>query len=167
MAARKRSPKSPVCLVRVVVDHDGIHFEPPAPFEPPTKLEFGRVTAVPHKSPRPVFTLEEDNVIWMWTGGSILSFGAMEHGVIRLKPPATATDELVEGVKAELLAAGALAVRVLPRPRAEPLVKEVREPAVARETLREAALHVASTLASGDQVALLERVEKTMSKVGI
>jgi hypothetical protein len=91
----------------------------------------------------------------------------LEGAFVRVVPHPSATDEEVARTRAEVIRAKALAVRVMPTPKDEKLVRESREQAGRRETLREAVLVVASALASQDRPALDEVVERIMGKAGI
>ena len=86
---------------------------------------------------------------------------------VRLRPPATATDEQVEKVRQDVVLAGCKAVRVLPRPRGEVLTQEAKSAPRTRETLREACLSLVETVATRDREKLREEVESVLVRVGL
>lgn len=87
--------------------------------------------------------------------------------IVRLKPSVLATDEQVEEAKQKLAAAGALAVRVLPRPKRAvlPRVEERRESK--KTSSREVVLALVEESNSKDKKALLAFSEAVMGKAGL
>ena len=112
-------------------------------------------------------TIGKDSVMWVDSESWLSTPPSLGGAYVRIDPPAWATDEQVERARFLVAQAGACAVRVLPRPRAAPMVREAREPARARETLREAVLAVSGGVASSDRAALDRVVEGVLGKVGL
>jgi hypothetical protein len=125
------------------------------------------VRGVPFQDMPGMVTVGPDSAAWrdyeVWLSTPLTAQGAF----CRVRPPAGASDEDVQRVRSALVVNGARAVRVLPRPRSAPLVREAREPGTVRETLRGAVQEVCRALASQDRPRLEEMVERVSSKVGL
>ena len=140
-----------------------------------TKLEFGQqagvgpdgvpfrepgVRRVPHHEPRRLITIEPEG---LRTGESLRLRGAY----VRVRTALDATDADVERVRAEVVAAGALAVRVMPRSKQQVIADKAKEPAKPRETLRQACVACMGAVVSKDPAALSRLVEATLNRVGL
>lgn len=87
--------------------------------------------------------------------------------IVRVRPPATASDADIERIEAELLRAGAARVRVEPRAAGEKVVAPIeRRPAV-RSTMRETVLRMADEARTHNREALRDELERAMTKAGI
>lgn len=88
--------------------------------------------------------------------------------IVRVRPPATASDADIERVEAALKRAGAVRVRVEPRAAEEKVVaKEEAPKRAARSTMRETVLAMANEARTHNREALLEELEGAMTKAGI
>ena len=88
--------------------------------------------------------------------------------IVRVRPPATASDADIARVEAELLRLGAARVRVEPRAAGEKVVASVDVPKrAARATMRETVLQMASEARTHNREALREELERAMSAEGI
>lgn len=125
------------------------------------KPGFALVTQRSFEDPRRFVTMGADHEVTL--GDATWARGAF----VRLQPGVEDEDAHVEAVKQALLGMGAIAVRVLPRPRSEPLVEAAMAPATRRESLREAVQHVLRSAATVDRGALEERVERAAARVGL
>jgi hypothetical protein len=70
---------------------------------------------------RKLVTFTADNPIWKPVSGKAVF--SLTGALVRIYPPATATDELIEQVKKKLLSHGAESVRVMPKPSTHQVVK--------------------------------------------
>lgn len=92
-----------------------------------------------------------------------------EHGsIVRVRPPATASDADIARVEAELLRLGAARVRVEPRVAGEKVVASVDVPKrAARATMRETVLQMGNEARTHNREALREELETALTKAGI
>lgn len=114
----------------------------------------------PVKAAAMVNVLEEHPV---WDEAVEVDFVVAPGSFVRLRPPPTASDVLIEEVRASALAQGAKAVRVVPKARASVLVKS--EAQAPDATAREVVLAMVAEANTKDRPALLALAEKTMAKV--
>lgn len=88
--------------------------------------------------------------------------------IVRVRPPATASDADVARVEAALLKSGAVRVRVEPRVAGEKVVAPQEAPKrAARSSMRETVLQMASEARTHNREALCEELERAMSAEGI
>lgn len=88
--------------------------------------------------------------------------------IVRVRPPATASDADIERVEAALKRAGAARVRVEARSAGEKVVASIDIPRrAARSTMRETVLQMASEARTHNREALIEELERAMSAEGI
>lgn len=93
----------------------------------------------------------------------------VKGAIIKVVPPASATDETIDRLRTVLIEAGALTVRVMPRPKGAviPAGVEVKTKKPAHRSVREVVLQLTKEANSKDHAALKTIVEETMSKVGL
>lgn len=130
----------------------------PAFRDPPIGVRFVALSDV-----RRLLTIHPTDSVWT-------SFAAKcELGsIVRVRPPATASDADVQRVEAALLKAGAVRVRVEPRAVGEKVVAKPEAPKrAARSTMRQTVLTMASEARTHHREALLEELERAMSEEGI
>jgi hypothetical protein len=133
--------------------------DPPEPGERPKTIPGDRLSEVR------AFAIESPELITIepgqdWRGMRI------EGSYVRFRQSVETTDQEVEIARDELLKRGAVAVRVMPRPKTAVLMRaEVRDRT--RETLRGACLAIVEASASRDKAALRAEVEAVLSKEGI
>lgn len=100
-----------------------------------------------------------------WTS---LGVRCAEGSIVRVRPPATASDADVARVEAALLQAGAVRVRVEPRAAGEKVVAPVMAPKrAARSTMRATVLSMATEARTHNREALRAELERAMSEEGI
>lgn len=88
--------------------------------------------------------------------------------IVRVRPPATASDADVARVETALLQAGAARVRVESRAAGEKVVAPIDVPKrAARSSMRSTVLTMASEARTHNRKALLEELERAMSAEGI
>jgi hypothetical protein len=130
----------------------------PAFRDPPIGVRFVALNDV-----RRLVTIHPTDPVWT-------SFNARcEPGsIVRVRPPATASDADVERVEAALTRAGAARVRVEPRAVGEKVVAPIEVPKRAvRSMMRETVLVMASEARTHNREALQEELERAMSEEGI
>jgi hypothetical protein len=121
------------------------------------------VRFVPLSDVRRLVTIHPNDRVWT-------SFDARcpEGAIVRVRPPATASDADVERVEAGLKRAGAVRVRVEPRVAGEKVVAPVNTPKrVARSTMREMVLAMVQEARTHNREALRDELERAMTKAGI
>lgn len=112
---------------------------------------------------RRLVTIHPSDSVWT-------SFNARcEPGsIVRVRPPATASDADIARVEAALLKAGAVRVRVEPRAAGEKVVAPQETPKRAvRSTMRATVLQMASEARTHNREALRDELERAMSAEGI
>lgn len=130
----------------------------PALRTPPVGVRFVALSDV-----RRLITIHPTDSVW---SSSVVRCEA--GSIVRVRPPATASDADVERIEAELKRAGAVRVRVEPRASGEKVVATQEAPKrAARSTMRETVLSMASEARTHNREALLEELERTMSEEGI
>ena len=88
--------------------------------------------------------------------------------IVRVRPPATASDADVERVEAGLKRAGAVRVRVEARSAGDKVVAPIDDPKrAARSTMRETVLSMATEARTHNREALRAELERAMSEEGI
>lgn len=126
----------------------------------------GNVLAVTVSGARGLHTVEPDH--YSWKDGPDLRADPIEPGaIVRLRPPATATDAEVERSRKAFEEAGAARVTVLPRPRAELLPEKAAGAPQKAVGAREAVLSLVEESSSKDKGALRALCEKVMAEVGL
>jgi len=121
------------------------------------------------EEPRRLLTVDVGSTLW--AGEMEVDPDAVKGAIVRLLPPADATDLRIEEVRALFEAAGAAAVRPMPRAAIGRVgEREVGGNAVdtrAVVDLRAAVLAVAARMAAADPAALKAELEAVMSEVGL
>ncbi len=125
-----------------------------------------KINGVPLAGSRELVTVGPEDGIWK--GERETKQGTVEGAIVRLRPPAAATDEEVERVRAEFAGKKAERVVVMPRPRAELVPASVAEAAKGKAYgAREAVLTLVSESNAKDRDALAKLCEQIMSEVGL
>lgn len=125
------------------------------------------VVQVPLEGARCLVTIEADGSEWEEEPDFRLD-PLPPGAIVRLRPPATATDGAIDRLRALFEQAGAARVTVLPRPRAdvlpEAVASSVPEKAVGA---REAVLGLVEESNAKDKAVLRDLAERVMAEVGI
>lgn len=160
---QRDTPGGPSCG-----DHGG------APgYQPPKKAELlvpadARVSVV-HVASRALVTIEATAALWSaLRTGETTSFPKVNGAIVRMRPPADATDEEVAGMRALLEARGAERVIALARPKGDVLpAKLAAKLATAPRGAREVVLGLVEEANAKDRNKLRELAEKVMAEVGL
>lgn len=126
--------------------------------KPPIGVRFIALSDV-----RRLVTIHPSDSVWT-------SFDARceEGAIVRVRPPATASDADIERVEAGLKRAGAARVRIEPRAAGEKVVASVDVPKrAARSTMRETVLTMANEARTHNREALRDELDRAMTKAGI
>lgn len=113
---------------------------------------------------RRLLTVEPEAAVW--TGAEIED--EVEGAIVRLQPPADATDARIEEIKALFELSGAVAVKVIPR-QASGSIGRCADDEVTVEPvgLRQAVYEVAEQMATADAEALRLELDSVMDEVGM
>jgi hypothetical protein len=132
-----------------------------------------RVEAVLREGARRLVDVDADRMVWAavadrrarGAAGELLRDDGLAGAIVRLSPPASATDADVAEVEEMARASGAVAVRVAPRPAAPEVAREAvlqaAEDAPAR-SLREVVAKILEGARSADPGALVDLVEEAL-----
>lgn len=115
---------------------------------------------------RALVTIKSDSKVWKSEAEiKKLSIGG---AIVRLIPPADATDFQLEELKTKLEARETAAIKVLPRQQLGKAGESDDDPKrEASKDLRAAVLDVAGRMATDDRTALLEELNSAMDEAGI
>ena len=126
--------------------------------EPPIGVRFVALSDV-----RRLVTIGPSDSVW-----TSFVVRCEKGAIVRVRPPATASDADLERVEAELLRLGAARVRVEPRATGDTVVAPIDVPRkAARSTMRETVLAMASEARTHNREALQDELEHAMTKAGI
>jgi DNA repair exonuclease SbcCD nuclease subunit len=92
--------------------------------------------------------------------------GVKKGDFVRLKPAEATTEEEIAREKKALEVAGAMGVKVLPKPRSKVVLNDKTHRAPKKTTVRETTLAMVDEANSADKQRLREVVEETLAKVG-
>lgn len=119
---------------------------------------------------RALITIDGTDKVWSeaWEDSRVVAdtMTYFKGAIVRVQPPADATDERVEAVQALLVNAGAEVVRVAPRRKASVLPPAARE-AVAHESARQVVGELVGAAHVEDREALRAFVDGVMARQGI
>lgn len=125
-----------------------------------------RIEVVEREAARQLLTIEPDDSAWA-TGSleSSITSGAL----VRVRPPADASDEAIAGLRETLRSAGAAAVKVLPRAAGTSfaVVPEGERERKAGRTIRQVVMERAEAAVTADRPALLQALDEALSEVGL
>jgi hypothetical protein len=125
-----------------------------------------RVSARSFETARELATIPPEALLW--AEKSNYKWKPVEGSIVRLRPPADATDEAAERVRSYFVNAKAARVIVLPRPRAELVPDAVVQAARGKAFgARDAVASLVAESNSKDGEALSKLCEKVMSEVGL
>ncbi len=151
--ARKKPEKTPAS-VRTI----------PLPL-PPTDQDRS-VRRVTLDGSRRLLTIEAEDKLWDAKRRSAVA--GIDGAIVRLRPPAAATDEQVEVLRAFFEKAGAERVTVLPRPRADVVPADAHEKSrTSAVGARRAVESLVEESNSRDKSALGKLCERVMAEVGL
>jgi hypothetical protein len=114
---------------------------------------------------RVLVTIKSDSEIWK--SSAILEEMELGGSIVRLIPPATATDLQIEELKVRCTEMGAVAVKPLPRQQLGKAGEQDDPKRIASKDLRAAVLEVADRMATDDKTALLKELNFAMDEAGI
>jgi hypothetical protein len=131
-------------------------------------------------STKPVSSMFEVRSVALENARSLVTIGVVDRqlpnyaetaerlngALVKLTPHPSATDQEVENSRQEIVKAGAVAVRVMPRQRSAVITEAARAEAPARESIRQACEALVEQVSSRDKDALRKVVEDVLSKVG-
>lgn len=118
---------------------------------------------------RRLYTVEPDRSEWLHTE-RVLGVGPKEFfegAIVRLRPPATATDVDVDRVRTFYEKAGAAKVSVLPRPKADVIPQDVQQAPAKAVGAREAVLSLVEESNTKDRDGLRAFCERVMAECGL
>lgn len=126
--------------------------------DPPIGVRFVALSDV-----RRLITIHPTDPVW-----TSFDVRCESGSIVRVRPPATASDADIERIESALRRAGAVRVRIEPRAAGEKVVAQIEVPKRAvRSTMRETVLMMASEARTHNREALLEELERAMSEEGI
>jgi hypothetical protein len=120
------------------------------------------VRFVPLGDTRELVTIRPTDPVW--TSDRIV---CKPGSIVRLQPPATASDADITRVKEGLTRAGAARVRVEPRATGEKVVAQKEERPAARASIREVVFGMANEARTHNREALRAELERSLSEEGI
>jgi hypothetical protein len=141
-------------MARVRVEVDPVSI--PA-FRDPIGVQF-----VPLDSTRDLVTIRPSDPVWS-SSEPTCKAGA----IIRLQPPATASDADVTRVREWFLRSGAVRVRVEPRAAGEKVVAPVETKPAVRASMRTVVLEMAEEARTHNREALRAELDRALSEEGI
>lgn len=114
---------------------------------------------------RQLVTFEPDSALW--SDADAADPDVLKGAIVRLIPPASATDLLIEDRIALVTAMGVAAVKSLPRAAGSKLGATNASENKMSIDLRAEVLKVASRVRSADRAALVDELNSAMDKVGL
>jgi hypothetical protein len=120
------------------------------------------VRFVPLVDTRELVTIRPTDPVWI-SDSIVCKAGS----IVRLQPPATASDADIARVKEGLQRAGAVRVRVEPRAKGEKVVAQKEERPAARATIREVVFGMSDEARTHNREALHAELERALSEEGI
>lgn len=123
------------------------------------------VEHVPNEDATNLVTFEPDH--FLWKSGGDLQTGDVEGAIVRLRPGAEVDDHMLTLVVAECHNRGALAVRVLPRPKGQTVPNESRDKPRPNWSMRDVVAQLVSESHTHDREELTQLVSTTLGKVGL
>lgn len=117
---------------------------------------------------RELHTIDSNHPYWSKPPTPRAKDPSVVGAIVRLRPPASATDEQVEAMRKLFAKAGAERVTVLPRPRAEVVPANAHDRACEKAIgARQAVLSLVEESNSKDKKALGGLCERVMAEVGL
>jgi hypothetical protein len=142
-------------MPRIRIEHDSESI--PAFRDKPLGVQF-----VALQDTRELVTIRPTDLVW-----TLQDIACKAGSIVRLQPPATASDADIARVKEGLIRSGAVRVRVEPRAAGEKIVAHVEERPAARATVREVVFAMASEARSHNPKALRNELERALSEEGV
>lgn len=125
-----------------------------------------RVEPVAIGSATVLVTFDEDSPIWTTVpNGPRGKFDGPR--IVRLRPPPDAEDSKIEEIRRACIEAGALAVKVLPKRKADVVPSVERAAAPARSSVREVVTKLVEVASVSDRQKLGAVVDAALSRAGI